>query len=47
MKVKRTWKTPSLRAGQEQIDDEATVRKVFGQTAVAAFRVAATAPNPQ
>jgi hypothetical protein len=35
MKVKRTWTKHSLRAGQIQYDDEATVRTVFGQTAIA------------
>lgn len=35
MKIKRTWKEKSLRAGETQIDNEATVREVFGQTSVA------------
>jgi histone acetyltransferase (RNA polymerase elongator complex component) len=35
MKVKRTYKSLSLKRGQEEIVDEATVREVFGQTSVA------------
>jgi hypothetical protein len=35
MKVKRTYKSTSLKAGQVEIVDEAKAREVFGQTAVA------------